>query len=249
MRELRKAISEGPRAALVSASHLPRRHPATFAMALGGVAIALLALGYADTRRDVNVIEPKVTQIIESAAACQKGASRLELRSCVRRIEIALERCRQSAACRAEFRSLLQAVKNPSALGGGDAQNPSTASQPSAPAPAGARGGTNAPKGGSGGGQHKPSGRGPKAPPSHGGAQDTPDPAGPPPVDSGSAASTNTPGKGNGPPGGMPEQAGGPFGSLTDSVGGAVNEVGKGLDKAACPAVDRLTGLCSVPSP
>lgn len=148
MRELRQAIKEGPRAALVSASRLPRRHPATFAMALGGVAIALLAFGYTDTRRDVDVIEPKVTQIIRSAAACQQGASRLDLRSCVRRIEIALERCRQSAACRSEFKSLVRAVRRKPAsrpLGsarGGGAQNPSTAGQQPEPGrKPGARGG------------------------------------------------------------------------------------------------------------
>lgn len=128
MRELRRAAKEGPRAFLASASRLPHRHPWMLGSAVGALALALLAFGLADTRSDVRVLQPQVTEIIREAGACRADATPRELRSCVQRIEIALSRCQHSATCRAEFRSLIRASRR-----GGDAQTSPSARQLPAP--------------------------------------------------------------------------------------------------------------------
>jgi hypothetical protein len=125
-----------------------------------------------------------------------------------------------------------------------------------APAPGGRAGGPAPGSTGDSGGLSPHTGRGkpdrdtsPKPPASDGGGKDSPDSVVKSPADSGSASTDTPDGNSTGSPEATPEQASGPLGDLTGSVGGAVHEVGKGLDKAACPALDRLAGLCSALSP
>lgn len=78
--------------------------------------------------KDVQGLRPRVAQIIESVEVCQAGASKAELRTCVRRIEVALRRCRQKPSCRAEFRAVLSPPR-----GGGASQPSSTGGQQPGP--------------------------------------------------------------------------------------------------------------------
>jgi hypothetical protein len=63
MRDLREAIKEGPRAAFVSATHLPGRHPGPIAGLLGGLVCVVLFLGLADTRHDVGSVNKRITKV------------------------------------------------------------------------------------------------------------------------------------------------------------------------------------------
>lgn len=106
------------------------------------VVFTLLAVGFyrvETTAQDVEGLRPQVTRIIESVEVCQAGASKAQLRTCVRRIEVALRRCRQKPSCRAEFRAVL------APRGGGASQPSSTEGQQPGP-----RGGGDIERGGEG---------------------------------------------------------------------------------------------------
>lgn len=67
----------------------------------------------------------------------------------------------------------------------------------------------------------------------------------PPAAQTNAPASIDTPGNGNGPPADSPAaEAPSLVGDVTGPLGGAIDDVGKGVDKALCPVVDRLAGLC-----
>lgn len=168
MRELRQAAREGRHALLVSLGNFPRRHPFLISgLAIFGLAV-IAGFGLVEsihTGRDVNVLRPQVTQIVQAAAACKPPVTTKRLATCVARIEAGLQACRLSPSCRKAFDEVLTA---PKPRKGVVHQTPTTAGQQPAPAPAGAKGEVH--------GSHK---HPPAKHPS--GGQRNPKPAAPPP--------------------------------------------------------------------
>lgn len=160
MRDLREAMKQGPRATFNSATHLPRRHPLTFALALGGLAAFLLIFGYTDTRHDINDLRPKVVEVerankadpcVSLSQAVKAGADRKKITHltarCVSFLNALGDLISHGLAC-----DILKAggiICHPAIRPApdarrerGDAPQPANAGQPPAPAPAGDKKGT-----------------------------------------------------------------------------------------------------------
>lgn len=140
MRDLAKAVREGPEALLVSLAGLPHRHPLAISGALIGAVLALLFAGVIDSRRDISRTTTRVTRI--NRAICDQSAlSHPErARRCAQRIRIGLINCRVHPACRAAFLANLRPPEMASTKGVMQ-QNPSPAGQQPPPAQAGGKGG------------------------------------------------------------------------------------------------------------
>lgn len=228
MRDLREAAKEGRTALLHSLAHFPQRHPFLIAGAVGSIAIGLLALGLQETKSDVNVLKPQVTQIVKAAAACQPPVTAKRLPVCVARIEAGLETCRLDPDCREAFADVLRPPRTPSKLqippSSGVRKRGDASQQPSTTAPQQPR----PPKGGQPGGKGKaPSKPGVSNPPSPSPSPSTVAPPGPTsPADE------------------APGQQKQPIREVAKAVDGAVKEVEKTVDDALKGATCPLLKNC-----
>jgi alkanesulfonate monooxygenase SsuD/methylene tetrahydromethanopterin reductase-like flavin-dependent oxidoreductase (luciferase family) len=92
-------------------------------VAIVSVAAAGLSVS---TKKDVERIEPQVTEVVQATAACK--ASILDdakhLAACARRIEVGLSTCARDYDCRAAFLALMRSATRKGVVPGGN-QNPS----------------------------------------------------------------------------------------------------------------------------
>jgi hypothetical protein len=230
MRDLKRAMKEGPKAFFNSLADFPHRHPFLISGFVGGLALVLLLFapgGLLDQKGDINVQRKEITKIGSLCGPASLVSGSEAQKACIWRTRIAIANCLRDPVCLANLKGTNKAAAEAGPTQGsakgvviGGGHNPSGHPGGSKPPASGKH------QGSQGGGQP--------------GATAQPSPAGngvssEPPGQSG-----ETPGQSDSPP---PGQSGAGPGRGSSVVEGAEGVV-QGVGQTACSLLDRIEGLC-----